>query len=139
MSQFTGEWLNTTQEGFVEMLIKLGIPDQRAKFIGASRPLLTIKMQEDKLGFHFKQELPNMGEVVTENDWLFGQEQEDVDENGKKGVTVWNLIDENTMEGKFTNEDVALPTLITRKIEGNVLRQEIKIGEIVGVRVFERK
>lgn len=121
------------------MLIKLGIPDQRAKFIGASRPLLTIKMQEDKLGFHFKQELPNMGEVVTENDWLFGQEQEDVDENGKKGVTVWNLIDENTMEGKFTNEDVALPTLITRKIEGNVLRQEIKIGEIVGVRVFERK
>ena len=127
MASFNGKWINTEQTGFVEMLIKLGVPEQRAKFIGASRPVMTFKLTDDKKGFYFKQELPKMEEIVSENDWVFGVSQEDVDENGKKGTTVWKLVSENEMEGVFSNEDVPEPTVINRKIEGDKLCQRIKV------------
>ena len=139
MASFNGKWINTEQTGFVEMLIKLGVPEQRAKFIGASRPVMTFKLTDDKKGFYFKQELPKMEEIVSENDWVFGVSQEDVDENGKKGTTVWKLVSENEMEGVFSNEDVPEPTVINRKIEGDKLCQRIKIGELEGLRCFQRQ
>lgn len=140
MSNFDGTWNNSGQENFVDMMIKLGIPEQRAKFVGASRPRLTFKLTPDKSGFHFKHELPAMEEIITENTWTFGTPQEDVDENGKKGTTCWKLVDDSVMEGEFRNEDVAIPTIIRREIMADGrLKQEIRIGEIVGIRYFTRQ
>ena len=134
---FDGVWRCVESTGFEEMMKALGVNEDKARLIGSTRPLTTIQVSDD--GFHFKQELPAVNEVVVENDWKFGTPQEDVNEQGEKATTTWTM-EGDKMVGNMTNDAGNMETVITREILADgKMKQTVKIGDNSAERVFEKK
>ena len=114
----------------------LGVNEDRARLIGSTRPKTTIKVNDDESGFDFKQELPAVNEVVVENKWKFGEAQEDVNEQGEKATTIWEM-DGDKMIGTMKN-DGGFDSKIVREIKDGKMVQEVTIGEHSASRVFEK-
>merc|ERR1712038_1735435 len=97
-----------------------GDNEDRARLIGSTRPKTTITVNE----------------VVVENDWKFGEAQEDKNEQGEKATTIWTM-DGEKMVGKMTN-DGGFDSEIVREIKNGKMVQVVKIGEHSASRKFEK-